>query len=140
MRRTLTGMLLCWAASPLRAAAPAGAAAGEALGVASIVQVLLGLAAVLALFVLLAWLARRVAVVRGASGAMRVLGSLALSTRDRLVLVEVAGDRLLLGLSPGRITALHRLPDGAALDTDAPPSSYGALQADALRRAVQARP
>ncbi len=68
---------------------------------------------------LLAWLVRRVqqAGPRG-NRLIRTLASQPLGPRDRLVLVQVGEEQILLGLTPGRITPLHvlkepvHLPDG----------------------------
>ena len=43
------------------------------------------------------------------SGLIKVVGGMALGTRDRLMVVEIGEERLLLGLSPGRIEKLHTL-------------------------------
>jgi flagellar protein FliO/FliZ len=49
---------------------------------------------------------------------IKVVASQALGPRDRLVLVQVGGEQILLGLSAGRISPLHvlsepvHLPDG----------------------------
>jgi flagellar protein FliO/FliZ len=49
-----------------------------------------------------------------------MLGSLSLGTRERLLLVEVEGRRILLGVTPGEISRLDAAPDGArAADFDA---------------------
>ncbi len=84
-----------------------------------LVQLLLGLLLVIGLIFLLAWLMRRVQQ-SGPRGnqVIKLLASQALSPRDRLVLVQVGNEQILLGLSAGRITPLHvlkepvQLPDG----------------------------
>ena len=81
--------------------------------------VVLGLGLVIGLIFLLAWLVRRVqqAGPRG-NRLIRTLASQPLGPRDRLVLVQVGEEQILLGLTPGRITPLHvlkepvHLPDG----------------------------
>jgi flagellar protein FliO/FliZ len=73
-----------------------------------LVQVLLGLGFVLSLVFAIAWLIKRVghgALVGGQQ--MQVLASLPLGTRERVLLVDVAGQQLLLGVAPGRISTLH---------------------------------
>jgi flagellar protein FliO/FliZ len=53
---------------------------------------------------------------RGMSGRhLKVIDALALGARERLLLVDVAGERVLLGLAGGRIERLHVL-DAAAAD------------------------
>jgi flagellar protein FliO/FliZ len=62
---------------------------------------------------------RRVQQMSPRSGqVIKLLASQALGPRDRLVLVQVGSEQILLGLTPGRITPLHvmvepvHLPDG----------------------------
>jgi flagellar protein FliO/FliZ len=89
--------------SPLSAASPsAPVAVGQAL------QVVLGLCLVLGMIVAAAWAARRLQAIRPqGSGHIRVIEGMALGTRDKLLLVEVDGARVLLGLSAGRIATLY---------------------------------
>lgn len=76
-------------------------------------QVVLGLLVVLGMILAAAWAARRLQVIRPrAAGRIRVLEGLAVGTRDKLLLVEVEGQRMLLGLSPGRIALLSELGRG----------------------------
>lgn len=91
------------------AAGTAPVAAGQAL------QVVLGLCVVLGMIVAAAWAARRLQAIRPqGSGHIRVIEGMALGTRDKLLLVEVDGRRVLLGLSPGRIATLHSFNGAAA--------------------------
>ncbi|CAD5108356.1 flagellar biosynthetic protein FliO [Zestomonas carbonaria] len=87
-------------------------------------QLLLGLLLVVGLIFLLAWLLRRVQQIapRG-NQAIRIVASQALGPRDRLVLVEVGGEQILLGVSAGRINTLHVLaePVSMAAGETAPP-------------------
>jgi len=87
------------------------------LGAGSLLQVLLGLVVVLALIAGAAWASRRLNRLRlGAAGSgLRVLGGLAVGARERVVLVEVGGTQLLLGVAPGRVQALHVLATPLAL-------------------------
>lgn len=97
------------------AAPVASAAQGSApviSGGASLAQAGLGLFAVIALILGMAWLARRVGLVRHGSGgaAMKVVGSLMLGARQKVVMVEVGDTWLVLGVSAGEIRPLHTLP------------------------------
>ena len=71
-------------------------------------QMVLGLAVVLGLIGAAAWFLRRHPRLRGAEGAIKVVGGPPLGARERLLLVEVEGERLLLGVAPGRVQTLHR--------------------------------
>lgn len=104
---------LALAALPLHAeeaVRPAGVTFGSA------VQVVLGLALVLAMVGAAAWLVKRVgATPTGGNGLVRVLGGAAVGQRERVVLVEVHGHWLVLGVAPGQVSALLNLakPDDA---------------------------
>lgn len=119
--------LLLLAAAPLAAlgADPAKgpAVAGGGVG-GQLAQMLFGLLLVVGLILLLAWLLRRVQRIGPRSGGqvIRLIASQALGPRDRLVLVQVGGEQVLLGLSAGRITPLHVLKEPVHLP-DAEPAS-----------------
>lgn len=77
----------------------------------SMLQMLLGLAVVLALVAAMAWIMKRLgAHGAGPAGAIKVIAGAAVGQRERVVLVEVAGTWLVLGVAPGRVNALHSMP------------------------------
>lgn len=84
------------------------AASSAPLGFGQALQVLLGLLVVLGMIVAAAWAARRLQAIRPQGrGHIRIIEGMAVGTRDKLLLIEVDGRRVLLGMSPGRITTLH---------------------------------
>jgi flagellar protein FliO/FliZ len=91
---------------------------------AQLSQMLLGLLLVIGLIFVLAWLLRRVQQIgpRGAQ-VIKLLATQALGPRDRLVLVQVGGEQILLGLSAGRITPLHVLKEPVHLPDSEPAST-----------------
>ena len=103
------------AAEPSTATAvPAATAPMVNSGVAGqLTQLVFGLLLVLGLIFFLAWLLRRVqqAGPAGRGQVIELIGSRALGPRDRLMLVQVGNEQILLGLSPGTITALHVLKE-----------------------------
>jgi len=113
---------LLFAAPLLLMAEAIGAASGEGsarlvespLSTANLVNTAFGLAVVLGLMLALAWLVRRFVQVPGAGkGQIQVLGGVSLGSREKAVLVNVDGRRLLLGVAPGRVQTLLVL-DGKA--------------------------
>lgn len=48
----------------------------------------------------------------GNSGPLRVVGGLMISTRERIVLIEVGDTWIVVGIAPGQIKTLHTLPKG----------------------------
>lgn len=76
---------------------------------------MLALLFIVALLLGVVWLARKLSGGKGfGQGGMRVLGGVALGPRERLVLVEVGDTWLVIGLVPGQIRTLHRLPKGSS--------------------------
>ncbi|KEX92287.1 flagellar assembly protein FliO [Pseudomonas putida] len=105
----LPGLVL--AAEPVANAAAAPAVNSGVAG--QLTQLVFGLLLVLVLIFFLAWLLRRVqqAGPAGKGQVIELIGSRALGPRDRLMLVQVGNEQILLGLSPGTITALHVLKE-----------------------------
>jgi flagellar protein FliO/FliZ len=70
----------------------------------------IGLVIVLGLFFLLVWVMKKLngGSVAG-SGKMQVLGGLSLGMREKIVLLKVGNQQLILGVSPGHIEKLHVL-------------------------------
>lgn len=80
-----------------------------AFDVSSLVNLGIKLLVVIAVILALAWLARQVPTLRRSSGPITILGGLNVGNRERIVLVEVHGERVLLGVTPGSVTTLHVL-------------------------------
>ena len=95
----------------------------------------LALAAVLGLVALAAWAARRAGLARPVANApLKPVASLALGARERVVVVEVGGRWLVLGVAPGSVRALADLPPGEI----APPAAAPPF-AEWLARATRGR-
>ena len=76
----------------------------------------LALFAVLAVIVVLASLLKRFNLkFQGASG-MKVLSSVSLGAKERLIIVDVGGEKLLLGVTQQRIDCLKELPSDINLE------------------------
>ena len=77
----------------------------------SILQMMLGLGIVLVLIAVMAWLLKKFIVTQGAStGNLRVISAVAIGTKERVILVDVGETRLVLGVAPGYIVRLLKLP------------------------------
>ncbi|WP_341939246.1 flagellar biosynthetic protein FliO [Marinimicrobium sp. C2-29] len=101
----LTLPLFAWAQSE---SAPE-ASEPERVGAASqLLNVALSLLLILALIFALAWLLRRFGQGGfGQRGDMKIVATLPLGTRERLLVVDVGGQQLLLGATPQQIRTLH---------------------------------
>jgi flagellar protein FliO/FliZ len=83
-----------------KAQSPAGAVGGTVFALLFVVGLILALA----------WLAKRMPGVAGSSNrALRVVASLSLGPREKVVVVDVGGKQLLLGVGAGGTRTLHTL-------------------------------
>jgi len=106
----------CLAADPVAPSRPfAAPSAAETMPApaAGLTQLTLSLLMVLAAVFVTAWLVRRArGLQRARPGAgLAVLGELAVGPRERIVLVDVAGRQVLIGVAPGSVRALQCWPD-----------------------------
>ncbi|MGK0149404.1 flagellar biosynthetic protein FliO [Pseudomonas putida] len=97
----------------LAAATPAAtsATAPGSLG-GQLAQMVFGLLLVVGLIFFLAWLLRRMqsTAVKGGQ-VIEIVGSRAIGPRDRLLLVQVGKEQILIGHTPGSIETLHVLAE-----------------------------
>ena len=69
-----------------------------------------GLILVLGVFFMCVWMVRKAGgLTSTTAGQMRILGGLSLGAKERVVLLQLGNKQLLLGVSPGRVEALHTL-------------------------------
>jgi flagellar protein FliO/FliZ len=126
MRRTVAafaGGLLPCALMAAPAAAPAVDSGAE------LVRVLISLLGVVALIFFVGWLSRRAqAHVRPGGRKIRVIESMSVGIKEKVVLLEVGGTQLLVGASPtGGLRTLH------VLDTPVQDDPGTASQAPSIR-------
>ena len=77
---------------------------------AYLVKITLGLAFILVLIFVLAWVMKKMHLTPQSNNQMiRVLSAVSVGQRDRIALVEVGNEQILVGLTPGRIEKLHAL-------------------------------
>jgi flagellar protein FliO/FliZ len=111
MRKPLFTALFSTLAAFLAAGSAWAQAPGQPSLGAGLLQMLLGLAGVLVLLVGSLWLLKRLTAVSGhGAGMMRVVAATAVGGRERVVIVEVGSTWLVLGVAPGRVTALAEIP------------------------------
>ena len=81
---------------------------------AAILEMLLGLTLIIGILFFGAYFLRKLNGGRsfGNSGPLRVVGGLMISTRERIVLIEVGDTWIVVGIAPGQIKTLHTLPKG----------------------------
>ncbi len=111
MRSALTLLLPVWL-STARAAEDAGTAAGsgDPMSSAYLLKLIVGLLMVLALIFVFAWAARKMRLTpAGQQGVIRVLSAISVGQRERIALIQVGEEQILVGLSPGRMQTLHAM-------------------------------
>lgn len=85
----------------------------------NLLQTTLGLLAVLVIIGAAAWMIKRLGFVQaGAHGRMKVVGGVSLGTRERVVLLQVGKEQLLVGVAPGQIRTLHVLEEPLPLSEE----------------------
>ena len=100
---------------------------------AGLLQAGFGLAMVLALIFLCAWAARRFGLQQPGSGRLlKVVSSAMVGQRERVVVVEIGGSWLVLGVAAGQVRALHTLPAEKLSETVATPATNGVTGAGAF--------
>ena len=86
----------------------------------AIVEMLVGLGLVILVLFAAVYFLRKFmgGKVFGQKGPLRIISGLMISTRERIVLLEIEGTWLVVGIVPGQIKTLHTLPKG-----ELPPSA-----------------
>jgi flagellar protein FliO/FliZ len=91
-------------------AAPHAATPAAPVGADGLLSVTLALLLVLAAIFAVAWLARRMRGIGNRVGnAIDVLADMPLGPKERAVLLKVGAEQILVGVAPGRVSALHVL-------------------------------
>ena len=103
------------AAIPNTPANPATIPQAPGPSAGSLLQTILALVLVLALLAGLAWAAKRYGPrMAGGSANLRMVGALNIGGRERIMVVEVGDQWIVVGASPGRVNALATMPKGDA--------------------------
>lgn len=93
----------------------------EPLDYMMLIKMIGTLGLVVLLIYVLGWLLAKLQVARTSGGdAMRLLGGLSVGSKERVVMLEVNGERLLLGVAPGSVTAIGRI-SGDQIDLEPKP-------------------
>ncbi|MCB5189271.1 flagellar biosynthetic protein FliO [Methylobacillus arboreus] len=115
------------------------AAADEVSATGSLVRMVLGLALVLGVMMAIAWLMKRMTPGLKQQSVVRIVGGVSVGSRERVVVVEVSGRWLVLGVAPGQVTSLADLEPGeeipvAASTVDQPSVPFSAWLNKSLQR------
>ena len=101
------------------AALPAAGTAADINVGGELSRVLLSLVAVVALIFAAGWMSRRLqARSRPGGRRIRCVEAMAVGARDRVLLIEADGKRLLVGVGPGGMRTLHVYEGAAPMEDD----------------------
>lgn len=114
-------------------------AATPGLSGGNYLQAMLALMLIVGLLAGTAWLARKVTGGKGfGQGGMKVVGGVALGPRERIVLIEIGDTWLVIGLVPGQIRTLYKMPKGElSVEGALTQGLNGSSFADLLKRVRQ---
>jgi flagellar protein FliO/FliZ len=99
------------AIAPMRPPPQVALPASSGSGAAGLLQTIFALLLVLGLLIGLAWLLKRYGPKPGGGLAnLRVVGALNIGGRERIMVVEVGDQWIVIGAAPGRVNALHTMP------------------------------
>ena len=121
------GALGIWLMAPLawaEAARPSGEVAASYL-----TQLLGGLVLVILFIFVLAWVLRRLPAVQGhGPGLIQILAVRSIGARERLMLIQVGEEQVLVGVTPTGMRTLHRLTHPVSLPPEEPrPADFASL-------------
>jgi flagellar protein FliO/FliZ len=123
---------LASAALALPATAYAAEQSSAVSSASSFFQVLMGLIVVLGLMALVAWTLKRLNIAKIAGNApVKVIGGVSVGSRERVMVVEVADQWIVVGVATGQVTALSTMPrphnmPAVSQDIGAPANQFAA--------------
>lgn len=120
--------------------AGAGAGVGTGINVDSLLQVLIALILVICIIFILSILAKKFNILPGtSSGLIKIIAGIPLSGKDRLLLIQVGDEQILVSASPGSINKIHELsslvePEAVSSTQDPKAGSFSKLLNSVISR------
>lgn len=91
-----------------------------------LVKITMGLAFIIVLIFVLAWVMKKMQLApQSGSPMIKILSAISVGSRDRIALLEVGEEQILVGLTPGRIQKLHTLSTPVTVDHGRADSRHG---------------
>ena len=105
-----------------------------------LLQIFLALVVVIGIMLLLAWLVKRVGpIANGHKLPVKVIGGISIGNRERVMVIEVADQWLVLGVTAQQINTLASMPKQELPDTDHNAITDTAPFADWLKKTLEKR-
>ena len=106
-------------------------------GVEYLLKVTFGLAVVVVLIFMIAWAFKRFGQLPlGGGEQFKVVASLVVGQRERLMVVEIGGEQVLIGVAPGQLVKLHDIKNPIEV---LPRANASSIFADKLKQALKNR-
>ncbi|QCU90442.1 flagellar biosynthetic protein FliO [Thiomicrorhabdus sediminis] len=103
-------------------------------------QIMISLLLVLLIIFISAWLLRRYGRFPGvAQGNMKVLGALSVGQRERIMLIQVGKEQIVVGVTSSRISTLHQLEEPVEVKDNETNVALGSPFAKRLQEALTKR-
>ncbi len=110
------------------------APAEHAVGMGNILQVILSLLLVLLVFISLVWVMRRIGTVHtGSMNNLKVIEQVSVGQRERLALVQIGEEQIVVGIAPGNVRMLHSMKHLVCVDDVKVRERFSERLADALK-------
>ena len=122
------------ATASVAAASAAAEPVSDPFSTEAVLQLVLVLFFIIALILTLAWLARRTMGATQGGQHMRVITGLPLGAREKVVLVEVGKEQMLLGVAPGRVNLITRFDEPVVDSSQQPGNVFGQRLAEVLQK------
>ena len=109
--------------------APASTIASDMDVGGELIRIVLTLAGVIGLIFVAGWFSRRMQVRPGQGRRLRVVDAIGVSAKERVLLIDADGKRLLVGVGQGGVRTLHVYDKDVSMDelSDQPMKSFGDL-------------
>ncbi len=88
---------------------------------AYLIKLVAGLVLVLIIFSAFAWVIRRLGfggLMSASGGELKIVESLSLGSREKLIIIQAGKDKLLLGITPSAINTLHLIKSNSSESLD----------------------
>lgn len=88
----------------------------------SLVQMIIALIFVLVAVVMLGWFSKRfIGASRSSGGKIKILSGTSVGSREKLMLIQVGEEQMLIGVAPGRVNKLHHFDNPVVETTETDP-------------------
>ena len=101
-------LFLCWIPCQTNAAEQDNVVLLPDIQAFDILKMLMALALVIAIFLACIWMIRKLGQLQPQGGrVMQVVGGVSLGSKERLLLVQVGAEQIVVGVAPGRVEKIH---------------------------------